>query len=105
MEYPVRLQVDYPEKLSRLTTFFRYILAIPHLFVLYFLGIAAGVIMFLAWFAIIFTGRFPKSFFDFVSWYFQWSTRVSGYTFLLTDKYPPFSGDKAEPPTGSKPAA
>ena len=98
MEYPVRLEVDYPEKLSRLTTAFRIILVVPQLFVLYFLGIAQRVIVFLAWWAILFTGKYPKSFFDFTVWVWQWSTRVNGYTYLLTDKYPPFSGDKSAAP-------
>ncbi len=93
MEYPIRLQVDYAEKLSRLTTFFRIILIIPHYVVLYFLGIAAQVIIFIAWWAILFTGRYPRSFFDFVTWYWRWMVRVTGYLYLLTDKYPPFSGN------------
>lgn len=105
MDYPIRLQVDYPEKLSRLTTFFRIILAIPQLFILYFLGIAAEVIVFLSWWAIIFTGHYPKSFFDFVTWYWRWSTRATGYyLYLLTDKYPPFSGNgMGEPPQPQTP--
>jgi hypothetical protein len=93
MQYPVELNVEYPENLSRLTTFFRGIMVIPHLIVLYFIEIAAGVILFLSWWAILFTGKFPKSFFDFMVWSFRWMTRVNGYTYLLTDKYPPFTGE------------
>ena len=116
VDYPVVLWVEAPGKLSRLTTFFRFPIfatpmfvwgeglkwqwqpsagmpmTIPHVIVLYFIGIAAGVIMFLSWWAIVFTGKYPRVFFDFVVWYFRWSTRVYVYSYLVTDKYPPFSG-------------
>ena len=94
MAYPINLKVDYPEKLSRLTTFFRIFMMIPHMVVLYFLGIAAGIIGVISWFAILFTGEFPRSLFDFELYVFRWSTRVNGYGTLLTDKYPPFSGNE-----------
>jgi hypothetical protein len=93
MQYPVELNVEYPDRLSRLTTFFRGFTVIPHLIVLYFIQIAAGVVLFISWWAILFTGRFPKGLFDFTVWSFRWSTRVNGYAYLLTDKYPPFTGD------------
>lgn len=92
MAYPINLKVEYPEKLSRLTTFFRCFMIIPHMIVLYFIQIAAGIILIISWFAILFTGKFPRSLFDFITYYFRWSTRVNGYSSLLTDKYPPFSG-------------
>jgi len=91
MEYPVKLEVVYPEKLSRLSTFFRFLLIIPQVIVLYFLGIVAGVIIFISWFAILFIGKYPRPLFDFMVGYFRWSIRVTGYSYLLTDKYPPFS--------------
>jgi len=93
MPYPISLKVDYPDRLSRLTTFFRIIMIIPHTIVLYFLQIAAGVILFISWWAVLFTGKYPRSLFDFVVYCFRWNTRVNGYTYLLTDKYPPFSGN------------
>jgi len=89
--YPITVGVAYPEKLSRLSTFFRIILMIPQLFVLWFVGIVAFVLMFFAWWAILFTGKYPKGLFDFVAGYLRWSTRLNGYYYLLTDKYPPFS--------------
>ena len=105
MQYPIELNVAFPEKLSRLTTFFRAFTIIPQAFVLYFISIAAAVVLFLAWWAILFTGRYPKSLFDFTVWYFRWSTRVNGYSYLLTDKYPPFSGDVTPAaPASSAPA-
>ena len=91
VEYPITVSAAYPEKLSRLSTFFRFFLLIPQMIVLWFVGIVAGVFMFFAWFAIMFTGKYPKGLFNFVAGYMRWSTRVSGYYYLLTDKYPPFS--------------
>jgi hypothetical protein len=88
--YPITLDVKFPAKLSRLTTFFRYFMVIPQLFVLYFVGIAAGVILFISWWAILFMGRYPKGLFNFVSGYLRWTTRVNGYSYYLTDEYPPF---------------
>ena len=93
MEYPVVFNSVYVEKQSRLTTFFWIILAIPHYVVLYFLEIAAMVVLIISWFAILITGKNPKSLFDFMNWYMRWMTRVSGYLYLMTDKYPPFSGE------------
>jgi hypothetical protein len=92
-EYPVTIGIEHKEKLSRLTTFFRYFMAIPHYICLYGIGIATGVIVFISWCAILFTIRYPRWAFRFVSGYLRWYTRVSGYCLLLTDKYPPFSFD------------
>jgi len=91
--YPISIEIEHPEKLSRLTTFFRSFMAIPHYIVLYFIGIAAMVVVFISWWAILFIGRYPQWAFNFVSGYLRWSTRVGGYYFLLTDKYPPFRFD------------
>jgi hypothetical protein len=91
--YPITFGATYPEKMSRLTTFFRIILIIPQYIVLYFLTIAAGVVAFIAWWAILFTGKYPKGMYDFSTGYMRWMTRVLGYLYLLTDKYPPFSMD------------
>jgi hypothetical protein len=92
-KYPITIEFEFPDKLSRLTTFFRCLLAIPQMVVLYFLGIVAGVVVFISWWAILFIGRYPKGLFEFVSGYLRWSTRVTGYSYFLTDKYPPFSMD------------
>ena len=92
MGYPVTLTVEYPERLSRLTTFFRCLMIIPQYFVFMFISIAAYVVMFLSWWAILFTARYPEVFFNFITWWLRWYARFSGYAFLLTDKYPPFSG-------------
>lgn len=68
-----------------------WLLAIPHYIVLFFLGIAAAVAVIISWFAILFTGRYPRSLFDFVVGVLRWNNRVTGYALLLvTDVYPPF---------------
>ncbi len=90
-KYPVTLDVEYSERLSRLTTFFRGIMVIPQFIVLYFIELAAGVVLFISWWAILFMGRYPRWAFNFMSGYLRWATRVSGYYLLLTDKYPPFN--------------
>ena len=92
MDYPVTLKVEFPERLSRLATFFRLLMLIPQVFVFMFIYIAAYVIMFLSWWAILFTGRYPEVFFNFITWWLRWYARLDGYANLLTDKYPPFSG-------------
>jgi hypothetical protein len=100
-EYPstdddqaVHLKMSYPDvnQLSRGLPVVKWFLAIPHYIVLYFLFIACFVMLVIAWFAILFTGTFPKGMFDFVLGIMRWELRVYAYAFLLiTDKYPPFS--------------
>ena len=90
-KYPVTYEVDYPEGLSRWLIFVKWLLAIPHMIVLFFLYIAAFFAWFIAWFAILFTGRFPRGMFDFIVGVLRWNYRVSAYTSLLRDDYPPFS--------------
>lgn len=91
-EYPgLTIEVDESAKLSRLTTFFRLILVIPQVIVVELLLILALVVIVIAWFAILFTGRFPQGMYDFVAGVFRWNARVAGYMFLFTDRYPPFS--------------
>ena len=92
MAYPVHFEVEHQEQYSRLSTFFRLFLLIPQLIVVVLWGIAVEVVVFLAWFAILFTGRYPRGFFNFVTTFLSYSTRVSCYAYLLTDKFPPFSG-------------
>jgi len=89
--YPLVFDVEYPEKLSRLLIFFKGLLAIPHLIILYALMDVAQVITVIAWFAILFTGRYPKGLFDFVVGIYRWQYNVGAYVLLLRDDYPPFS--------------
>jgi hypothetical protein len=93
-----RVRVDFVPELenrNRLTVAFRLILAIPHLIVLALLGIAGCVVVLIAFFAVLFTGRWPTGLRDFVIGVFRWSIRVQAYLALLTDEYPPFSLDSA----------
>lgn len=94
-EQNVHLELAYPDaqtELKRGMPLVKWFLAIPHYVVLFFLWIAAYVVIVLSWFAIIFTGRYPTAFFDFVVGVMRWSWRVQAYAFLLaTDKYPPFA--------------
>lgn len=94
-EQAVHLDLVYPDvktNLNRWLPLVKWFLAIPHYIILVFMGIAAVVCVIIAWFAILFTGRYPKGLFDFVLGVSRWSLRVEAYAFLmLTDKYPPFA--------------
>jgi hypothetical protein len=91
-QYPLTFEIDYDDNLSRWMIFVKWILAIPHIFVLFFLVIAAYVVVIIAFFAILFTGRYPRGMFDFVVGTYRWLTRVSAYaSWFMTDRYPPFS--------------
>jgi hypothetical protein len=93
-EQAVHLELAYPDaqQLNRWLPLVKWLLAIPHYVVLFFLGIAAIVAVIIAWFAILFTGRYPRGLFDFVVGVIRWSNRVTGYALILvTDAYPPFS--------------
>jgi hypothetical protein len=79
------------EDRNRLTVGFRLILAIPQIIVVALLGIAAFLVWVIAFFAVLFTGRWPKGLRTFVVGYVRWFTRVEAYVGLLTDRYPPFS--------------
>lgn len=92
MAYPIHFDVQLPERQSRLTTFFRLILVIPHLFVVAVWGVVAVLAVLLAWFAIVFTGRYPEGLFNFGANFLSYLTRVNCYLYLLTDRFPPFSG-------------
>ena len=97
-EYPsteddqsVHLDIDYPDDLNRFLPLVKWLLAIPHYIVLYVLSIVALVVTIIAWFAILFTGRYPRSLFDFNLGVARWGVRVNAYAFaLMTDQYPPF---------------
>jgi hypothetical protein len=90
----LRLNLIYPEverDLNRWLPLVKWLLAIPHYIVLFFLWIAAFFTVIFAWFAILFTGRYPRGLFDFVVGVGRWTNRVTAYAFLLvTDEYPPF---------------
>jgi hypothetical protein len=83
---------DVPRQLGRGMPLIKWFLAIPHWIILFFLVIAEIVVLIMAWFAILFTGRYPQSFFDFTVGVMRWGFRVQAYAIVLvTDQYPPFS--------------
>jgi hypothetical protein len=90
----VRLDFPYPDAardLNRWLPLVKWFLAIPHYIVLFFLEIAAFFVVVIAWFAVAFTGRYPRGMFAFVEGVIRWHNRVIGYAFVLvTDQYPPF---------------
>jgi len=89
----VHLEVPYPDvaRLNRGLPLVKWLLALPHYIVLVFLSIGAVVAVVIAWFAILFTGRFPRGIFDYLVGVGRWTNRVSAYAFILvTDQYPPF---------------
>jgi Domain of unknown function (DUF4389) len=90
----VHLDFGYPDAqrdLNRWLPLVKWFLAIPHYVVLFFLYIGVVVVVIVAWFAILFTGRYPRGMFDYVEGVIRWHNRVVGYAFILvTDQYPPF---------------
>lgn len=94
-EQSVHLEIDYPDverDLNQWLPLVKWLLALPHYIVLFFLGIVVFFVTIVAWFAILVTGQHPRALFDFVVGVGRWGLRVSAYAFLLvTDRYPPFS--------------
>ncbi len=94
-EQSVHLEIDYPDveaDLNRWLPLVKWLLAIPHYLVLAVLALVGVVVWVIAWFAILFTGRYPRSLFDYLVGVGRWALRVQAYAFLLvTDRYPPFS--------------
>jgi hypothetical protein len=90
-KYPVTFEVEYPEELRRFAPLYKWILAIPHYIVLIFLVVAMVFVVFGAWFAILFTGTFPRSWSAFVEGVQRRSDLETAYGYFLRDEYPPFS--------------
>ena len=98
-DYPLRIEVDLPEAPSRLMAllgiFFivKGLLLLPHIIVLYFLAIAQFIIIWIGYWAVLFTGRYPEGLFNFTVGVFRWQMRVNAWFYGWTDKYPPFNLD------------
>ncbi len=93
------IEVTYPERISRALVILRalfgaFYVYLPHGFILMFRGMFVRILVLLAWFIVLFTGKYPPSFHNWVVGQVRWSTRVSLYMYYLTDKYPPFTGDE-----------
>ena len=96
-DHPISLIVTDDLRRSRLTVFFRLLLAIPHAIWLYVWGIAAALVVLISWFAALIMGRVPQGLHDFNAGYLRYSTRVTGYLLLLADPWPPFSSSHPYP--------
>jgi hypothetical protein len=91
--YPVHLDIDHQDEYSRFMPLVKWLLAIPHYIALIVLGIAALFVILISFFAVLFTGRFPRGLFDFLVGVHRWGLRVGAYVLLMVDPYPPFSLD------------
>jgi len=88
--YPVTLELDAPLEVARWRPLVHWLLSIPHYVVLYILQVALGVVTFVAWFVILFTGNIPEGMFAFMASVYRYSWRFSSYYFFLREPYPPF---------------
>lgn len=89
--YPVRLELPYPAAgLSRWLIFVKWLLVIPNIFVFAFVTLALAVALFIAWWCILITATMPRGLFDFITGANRWGYRINAYSWLMTDKYPPF---------------
>lgn len=91
--YPADVIIEYPERSSRLTGLFRWLLVIPHWIIVYFLSAITDILVLIALVLLLFTGRYSQSFFDIIMGLNRWQYRVAAYGWLLVDDYPPFSFD------------
>lgn len=93
--YPVTYAADYPgDGRNRLTTFFRSIIAIPWLIVAMIYGFIASFAVLFAWFALVFTARYPEGLYNFIGGFLRFSSRVNAFILLATDEFPSFNGDE-----------
>lgn len=95
-KHPLDITIEYPEKLSRGLAILKLLfgsiyVGIPHGIMLWLYGIAISLVIFLSFWIIIFTGKYPRGMFDFVLGYMRWSARVTAYLSFMTDRYPPFT--------------
>lgn len=94
-----QLEVEYPERISRGLVLVRLLFGVfyvylPHGFILFFRTIFVGILVFLAWWIVLFTGKYPESFHNWVVGQIRWGTRISLYMGYMSDKYPAFTGDE-----------
>jgi hypothetical protein len=89
--YPAGFEITYPSELNRWLPLVKWLLAIPHFIILFFLGIGAFFVLIYGFFAVLFTGRWPRGAFDYLVGTVRWAYRVLAYYHLMTDAYPPFS--------------
>jgi len=96
-EYPVNFTVEYPETSSRILALtgilfmLKSLLLLPHLVILWILGILTGFLVFINYFIVLFTGQNNRFIFDFATGFLRWQVRISAWLYGLTDLYPPFN--------------
>jgi hypothetical protein len=90
-DYPAAFELSYPGEMNRWLPLIKWLLIIPHFFVLFFVGIGAFFVGIYAFFAVLITGRWPRGAFDYLVGTFRWAFRVVAYAHLMTDAYPPFT--------------
>lgn len=90
-DYPAGLEISYPSELNRWLPLIKWLLVIPHFIALFFVAIGAAFVAVYGFFAVLFTGRWPRGAFDFLVGTFRWAYRVAAYFHLMVDAYPPFS--------------
>jgi hypothetical protein len=98
-DHPAKLSIAYPGTWNRGTLILRALFGmiyvmIPHMFCLWFYAIAVSFVSFIGFWIILFTGKYPENMFNFVVGYYRWTWRVNAYMLMLTDEYPPFSGQE-----------
>lgn len=103
MVYPATLEVDVPDKTANWRPLVQWLLAIPHLVVVYFLQIAASVVALISWFVILFTGKLPEGIAGFQAMVLRYQLRVTAYSGFLFSDYPPFDFDTSSPEPGGTP--
>lgn len=92
-DYPANLEISYPPELNRWLPLVKWLLVIPHFIALFFVGIGAFFVWIYGFFAVLFTGRWPRGAFEYLVGTLRWAYRVVAYFHLMTDAYPPFSLD------------
>lgn len=102
--YPVQMDLDAPLEVARWRPLVHWLLAIPHIIVLYILGTVLGILSFIAWFAILFTGNIPKGLFDFMAMILRYQWRTYSYIYFMREAYPPFEFDATNLDPGNDPA-
>ena len=105
MNYPVTVSVDTPQRVANWRPLVQWLLAIPHLVVMWVLQTVSQVVSIIAWLAILFTGRLPAGLAQFQSMYLRYSLRTNAYAGFLTDQYPPFAFDAVNDDPGGHPTS
>ncbi len=98
--YPIRVRVEYPGRWSRAALFFRWLILLPHYIFAFFYSVGYLVVVFLAFWAVLFAGRIPGGLFSFMREYFIYTSRLNAYMYFLVDEYPPFNGSQSQAAEG-----